>query len=86
MAAYTTIQQLAEMLERAAKDGRHPRLTPRTAGMLAIAVKAFATRPTPDVALQIFCGRSCSAVCYQCRGKANVVCRLFEGCKSPFEG
>lgn len=87
MARYRNIHDLADQLRQASREGRYPKLTPETASLVASALVAFATRPTPDeVALKAFCKRQCEIVCYQCRGQANVVCRVYEGGSGPFDG
>ncbi len=87
MAPYRTIHDLADMLATAAREGRNAKLTPQTASLLATALRAFAARPTrEEVAKAAFCSRQCDEICYPCRGKANVVCRIYEGGEGPFEG
>ena len=87
MARYRNLHDLADQLRKASHEGRYPKLTPQTAALVASALVAFATRPSREsIALAAFCTRKCQSICYQCYGKANLVCRIYEGGDSPFEG
>jgi hypothetical protein len=87
MARFRNLHDLADQLRKASREGRYPKLTPETASLVASALVAFATRPTADeIARAAFCRRQCEHVCYQCRGQANIVCRVYEGGSGPFDG
>lgn len=85
---YRSLPELADSLERLARSGRVVKLSPETAALVAVALRAFATEPTRDAIALALCGvpGRCPAPCAGCQGKANLVVRLYRGQAGPFDG
>lgn len=84
---FRSLPELADNLERLAAEGKVAPLSPDTARLVAIALRAFATEPDRDAIALAICGipGRCPTPCAGCQGKANVVVRLYRGAKGPFD-
>ena len=76
---WTSLAELADLLEARARQGRPVRITADTARLIAIKLRTADAKPTrDDVALALCVGRvTCVRPCYDCAGKANIVVRVY---------
>lgn len=73
--------ELAVWMSDAAHMGKHVRLTPATAQIVACHLSTIAAKPTRDEVALMICGRGeagrCQEPCTTCRGKANIVVQAY---------
>lgn len=76
-----SLKDIARRREAAFRARRTVTLKPKTALVVAVAVRAFATQPTRDDVVKLVCARKapCEGFCYPCVSLANRISMLFGG-------
>ena len=76
---WTSLAELADLLEARARQGRPVRITADTARLIAIKLRTADAKPTrDDVALALCTVKvKCARPCFDCAGKANIVVRAY---------
>jgi len=76
------MNELADRMEARAKAGKVVHLTPDSAKVAALGLRALAAYPMRSQLVSIICGLDrCKdrRSCYECFGKANAIMHLYEG-------
>jgi hypothetical protein len=60
-----------------ARAGKGVRLTPDTAYFVGLKLMTASEKPTLAEIVAVLCDSKCSAACYPCSGKANIICRAY---------
>lgn len=74
---WNDLGELADLLHKKAQADKPITITAGTAAFIASHLKTAHAKPTRDEVAHLLCKHDCKAPCYECKGRANEIVRIY---------